>query len=407
MKLEKYLWKYLCKHGEKREPETVCTCGSCRYYDFTYQAQLEGKREWVAFTFKNVVEYEKPIVIVPSPKLNHYRSRMDFVATKGLIGLRRSGGFNNVYDVEQSCIFDETIGEFLEKLRLFKKYPDYDLITHEGILRYFVFRKTEHAGVTLWHLSVVVREILPEFAADFEAFLHESLLWDKLNSICVILQPSLSDLSYGDVSFFIKEGAIKQDIIVEQKAITFTYGPQSFFQANISVFELVLKYMRKHIEGQQFTTIYDLYGGVGSIGICLADLGQKLVNVEVSKDNTDYFLMNAEQNGVTNASVITQTVEEYLKENAFEKTSLVIFDPPRIGVEKKVMEQFLAKEILPDTIVYMSCNPATQAEDIRLLAEKYDITALEVFDMFPHASHVETVAILKKKCATIEDAPST
>ncbi len=397
MNLEKYLWNYLVKQGQKlEETNKHCYgCGSCRYYDFSYESQLEGKRQWVAHVMAENAGYSEEITIEASPKTKYYRGRMDFVATKGMIGMRRSGGFNKVYDVENSCIYDENIGEILTKLRKFKKFPDYDLVTHEGVIRYFVTRKTRHNEVEQYLLSVVVTEIKEDFVDSLKSFLKDEDLWEYFTVICIILQPSKADLSYGEVSTYLKGLTLKQDLKIDKKIVTLDIGPQSFFQANTVMFEKVLEYMSANLAEHEYTYIYDLYGGVGSIGIALATSKTILHMAENNPENTILFEANCKQNNIASREVFEGTVAEFLDNKEFEKDNLVIFDPPRIGLEEKVARKFLTKKNLPNTLIYMSCNPVSQATDLKILSEKYNIQSIKAFDMFPYASHIETVAILR------------
>jgi 23S rRNA (uracil1939-C5)-methyltransferase len=223
-------------------------------------------------------------------------------------------------------------------------------------------------------------------------------LLDKLTTLVLVTQPSLADISYGEVTTYLKGSELTQDVTVDGKTFVFTYGPQSFFQANVTVFEIVLKDMREWASKlDSVETVYDLYGGVGSIGVALAEYGAKLVSVDISKENTDYFMKNAAQNGVKQAEVVNGTVESYLDANELTENSIAIIDPPRVGMEPKIVEKFLAQKNLPKAIIYMSCNPNSQAADIKLLEGKYQLESVTAYDMFPHATHLEAVAFLKRR----------
>jgi len=398
MKLQKYLWQYLIDNQEKvTDEEQSCPgCGSCRYYDFTYDSQLRGKLSWVKSLYSDVLNYEEGIEVVKSPKEKHYRNKMDYVATQGKIGMRR-GGFANVFDVENSCIFDPDIGRDLKEFRKFKDYPDYDLFTHEGVIRYFVFRKHEYKGDIEHSLTVVLNEIPEKFSKDLIAFMKESFLWKKFDNIFLVQQPSLADLSYGKVVEVLKGGKLHQDLSVNGKTFSFVFGPQSFFQANTAMFEKVLEYMTLKIGDNTYSRIVDMYGGVGSIGIILSNHAHKLISVESNPENTEYFDENTKLNELDNSEIILSTVEDYITSVAFDSKDLLVIDPPRAGMMPKVVEKFVNLKILPKTIIYMSCNPATQVRDIKVLSQKYKIDSVRVFDMFPYTSHVESVTFLTKR----------
>lgn len=168
---------------------------------------------------------------------------------------------------------------------------------------------------------------------------------------------------------------------------TFTYDVDSFFQVNIPIFEQALARIRDHVSGD---AIIDMYAGVGSIGLSVAKQSVELVELDPATVAMAY--INAEASGLE-ATVTASSTEKVLDYITGDKP--VIFDPPRAGLHDKVVARTL--EVLPEQVIYLSCNPATQARDIAALAEAYDIAYFEGFNFFPHTPHIETLAVLKRK----------
>lgn len=171
---------------------------------------------------------------------------------------------------------------------------------------------------------------------------------------------------------------------------TYSYSPNGFFQINLPVYELALKEIKKHI----FTDkVLDLYSGVGTIGLSVAS-DKNLTLVECDKSAYSEMVNNVKNSSLSNVKTKLAKSEEALE--YIEENMTVIVDPPRAGCDKKLIEKFL--EINPEKIIYLSCNPATQARDVKMLLEKYEIEEIKTFNFFPHTPHIENLVILKKIC---------
>jgi 23S rRNA (uracil1939-C5)-methyltransferase len=169
------------------------------------------------------------------------------------------------------------------------------------------------------------------------------------------------------------------------------YPYNSFFQNNIELFEKVLEVMRGN--SGKFNKVVDLYAGVGVIGLALSDFGKEILSVEIDKNATSYAQINAQLNNIENFKTLNLPSEKIPKE-ILERTDLLILDPPRPGIHKKLIKLIL--ETAPKNIFYLSCNPITQARDFNLLKEKYKIKKLYGFDFYPNTPHLESLLILKK-----------
>lgn len=399
-RLKDVMPQYLSQHFPllSEEKRSCWGCGSCYFNEYTYEQQLETKQQWIQNLFKEKGLFTEQINIIESPKKKRYRNKMDYVAFRGRIGLRKGGPFN-VYDVIDSCIADDKSGEILRKLREFTGYEYYDLRSHTGVIRYFVIRTAEHEGKVEYMLNVILKEVTPEFISDFEAFLKTSQLYDLFSSVTLSLQPTKSDVSYGVVTHVYKNDHILQDLTVNNETFTFQITANCFFQSNAAVFQNVLEHMAhwsKKIDGSTGFTLFDLFGGMGTIGIALSKYFKNVVTVDIDEANIEMAQINQKTNKVKHYTAIKQDVFEYLKENT-DLSGVAIFDPPRPGLGEKTCERFLSLPKLPEYIFYMSCNPQTLADDLVHLTKQYEILEVTAFDMFPSTPHMEAVTILKKK----------
>jgi 23S rRNA (uracil1939-C5)-methyltransferase len=180
--------------------------------------------------------------------------------------------------------------------------------------------------------------------------------------------------------------------------VTFDIGPKSFFQTNTYQAEVMYQQVARMAQLSAEDNVYDLYTGIGSIGLYLAKDAGHIVGIEAIPEAIEDAKINMEKNGITNCTFYAGDVKEILSPAFWDKhgrPDVLITDPPRAGMHADVVEMLLTLE--SPRIVYVSCNPATQARDLKLLSEKYEITELQPIDMFPHTHHIENIALLKLK----------
>ncbi|WKZ30073.1 MAG: hypothetical protein QY314_04715 [Candidatus Dojkabacteria bacterium] len=378
-------------------------CGSCLFGEYHYEDHLEGKTFWLTEVYRPLKEKgvlpNVKIGVEISPKRTRYRNKMDFVAYDGKIGLRK-GGFANVYDVMDSCLAPEFMSEVLAAFRKWQEFPYYDLQNHTGIIRYFVVRSSEHEGNMQYMLTLVVKNIPQHLPQSLLQFMKDEGIYDKFTVIAIAQQPTKSDVSFSDDLTFLKGTHIEYDLSVHEKTYTFAITPNAFFQSNAKMYEIVLEDMAQSLkkylpEGE--IILYDLYGGIGSIGISLSQFASKIINIEISQENCALAERNAIINKVNNYTVICSDVTKELGKIEFTKGSVIVFDPPRVGIGEKALQQFLSLESLPQVILYMSCNPLTQVLDLDILSSHYEIVSVKGYDMFPFTGHIEALVVLIKK----------
>jgi len=208
------------------------------------------------------------------------------------------------------------------------------------------------------------------------------------------LNDSISDLS--PITYFGKGFATEQLTTNEGDTYIYNIGPKSFFQTNTKQGEVLYNITKDFAELNGTQTVYDLYCGTGSIGIFVSKQAKKIIGVEVIKEAIDDAKVNASMNNISNAHFFAGDVIDICNDNFFEqhgRPDVIITDPPRVGMHEKLVNKLL--EIAAPLVVYVSCNPATQARDLALLDAKYEVTKVQPVDMFPHTHHIENVVQLK------------
>ncbi|MCX8125407.1 MAG: 23S rRNA (uracil(1939)-C(5))-methyltransferase RlmD [Spirochaetes bacterium] len=362
---------------ERIEPSCIYagTCGGCALQHFTYDTQLAIKKEYCNALLNDVVQVD---AVEPSLALG-YRNRMDYVTAFGKIGLRRRGSFKHVVDLHDCLLLQDKSRRVFAALR--KKcvcIEDYDYLTHKGYLRYVVLRQGYNTGQVMVNFVVAREE--NNLRAVIDAF------YDAVDSISVIISGGLADVSYGKVFDDIKQGYIEETL----DGIRYRITPNSFFQANTCITQLMYREIAKNIYGK----VLDMYCGVGSISLFIAAQAETVTGVELNQEAVAAARVNANINNIENVSFVLGDACEYLCSNSLHY-DVVIVDPPRTGLGSKVVTKLLQSRI--GRIVYMSCNPATFAQDAAALLDAYTLRWCKAYDMFPQTPHMELLAVFDRK----------
>lgn len=343
-------------------------CGGCAFQDVDYSEQIKRKEEFLNSLFGF------DISVIPSDSPLHYRNRMDFVCAFGKIGLRKKGDFKTVVDIDECSIFSEKGNKVLKNVRnsVLNVLEFYDFIQHKGYLRYVVIRTGEQTMV-----NFVTNDETPGIESVVETIDSESIWWT--------INRTKSDTSYGEKHKYWGS----EHIIHKIGKYSFLIGPTSFFQTN--GIDIIKPYsmIKEFVEG--FTL--DLYSGVGTIGIFVSERAEHVVCIEKDIEAVDLSKKNIEINRVENVSVVKGDLRTIFLTD-FENVDTIIVDPPRPGLGKKVVKKILLLQ--PKKIIYMSCNPRTQKQDIEFM-KGYEIEEIQGYDLFPQTPHVETVAVLSKE----------
>ncbi|HTY12643.1 MAG TPA: 23S rRNA (uracil(1939)-C(5))-methyltransferase RlmD, partial [Candidatus Omnitrophota bacterium] len=355
-----------CKHfGE---------CGGCLWQGMKYESQLALKESRVRSLFGEVSR------IIPSPEIFFYRNRMDFAFGPGFtLGLKN--GKATVVDIEKCWLMSDASNTIL--LRIKKFVSERNLESYwTGIMRHAVVREGKN-------INNIVLNILTSDKGTFPVDDLYAELKDAISGVTWSINLSPADRSVGDI-----QKSCGADHLMESlNGIKFRVPVQSFFQTNTRQAERLLTTVGDLLEKEEVGSILDLYSGTGSFGLYLAGRAKKVIGVEENADAVELSRSNAELNGIGNYSAVAGRVEDVIG-NLSHDYDTVIMDPPRPGVNKKILKKL--GEVRPRTIVYVSCNPSTQEHDIGILKEYgYKIVSCQPLDMFPHTPHIENVALLK------------
>jgi 23S rRNA (uracil1939-C5)-methyltransferase len=388
-------------------------CGGCKWQNLAYPAQLRHKEIVIRDAFERIAKIEQsdflPIIGVENPfycrnKLEYTFSNRKWIPRMDLpvessdqieyaAGFHPSGFFNKIVDVE-TCHLQggdsNDIRNFIKHYCREQGLSLYDMITHKGWLRNVIIRNTKKGDqmviLAFAHEDETQRiRLLKALAETFS----------DLNSIFYVLNPNRnSDLSNLEFHLFYGPGYIVEII----GSLKYRIGPKSFFQTNSfqtkKLFDVIKDFAS--LEGDEI--VWDLYSGIGAIALYLSDSCKWICGFEEIPEAIKFSVENAHLNGVNNARFYQGDVREILKQTSELqniKPDVIITDPPRAGMHKEVLEQIVNME--PDRIIYVSCNPATQARDIGYVSCKYLLIKSQPVDMFPHTSHVENIALLKKR----------
>ena len=381
--------------------------------DYNFQLEMKGKSVKNAFERIGGFENTDTPTVIGSKNIYFYRNKLEFSfsnqrwlteADMGkteeknfALGFHMPGFIDKVLDIESCFLQSELSNKILNLTRDFFKERNetiYTTKTHSGYLRYLVIRQSSFTNDLMVNLIThnENKTLISEYADTLKKEVPEITTF--VNSISTA-KSQVAQADYFNTIF--GNGFINEKI----DKYSFKITPFSFFQTNSiqakSLFDAVVKLAGFNKED----SVLDLYCGTGAISIFISEFVKNILGVELSEESIKIAKENAESNNVHNSEFISSDVKEYLADsfsaNAGNLNSYntVIIDPPRSGIHPKSAEYILKAE--PKKIIYVSCNPSTQARDIKLLEEKYKITAMQPVDMFPHTFHIENVARLDKK----------
>jgi 23S rRNA (uracil1939-C5)-methyltransferase len=357
-------------------------CGGCSAQHVDYDIQLENKR--------NVVMHATGIkdIAIFHDKEYHYRNRMDFIFHPAGIGLREKSNWQHIIDINQCAIANETINKIVTEIRAFFREIDaYDLRRQTGTFKQVVIR----APATTSSVSFVLSEKSTRLTEAIERIKEFSKITIAKNVLVTYIAPE-SEVSISENYFVVKgEDTLTEEFIGKK----FKFNAQGFFQNNSNMAEKMLEYVNGLLK--KYPTkeahLLDLYGGVGTFGIVNSDLFKTVTTVESFKGSIDAAKRNIEINSIKNADALVLDAKQIYKAN-LKHPLYVITDPPRAGMEQKAIIRL--KEVKPEVIIYVSCNPAQLGKDLQKFKE-FEIISAAVFDLFPQTPHVEAVVEMKRK----------
>lgn len=390
------------------------TCGGCKWQMLPYSKQLEYKEQEVRDAFKRIgkLGYVPVLPIIGSEKTIHYRNKLEFTFSNkkylsgeellllaeaewpgGALGYHVPRLYDKVIDITECWLMDDinnTIRNTLRSFALQNNLSYYDIKEHKGFLRNIIVRYAS-TGELMVNLIFGYRDA--EWIEKIGK--HLRLQIPQITTLLFTINAKWNDSIY-DLNPEIISG---NGYIIDQLGkFKFKVSPKSFFQTNTKQAEILYSVVKDFAALDGTQTVYDLYCGTGSIGIFLSDSAHKIIGVEVITEAVNDAKENAVLNNLLQTAFYAGDVIDICDDAFFSlhgRPDVVVIDPPRAGLHKKLVEKLL--EIAPEKIVYVSCNVATQARDLQLLNEKFIIEKLQPVDMFPHTHHIECVALLKLK----------
>ena len=396
-------------------------CGGCKWQMLPYNKQLQYKQQEVEQNLRRIGKIDLPPImpIVGADDTVHYRNKLEFtfsnkryllpeeIATEtpiqeNALGFHVPRIFDKVIDIEECYLMDEVNNRIRNTIRAFaleNNFSFYDIREHTGWLRNIIIRLC-----TTGELMVNICLNHDEETDRKKLFDHLLQQVPEITTLLYTINPKWNDSIY-DLTPQVYSGkgyAIEKLAAGPGEAFEFKISAKSFFQTNTKQAEKLYSITRDFAELTGNEVVYDLYCGTGSIGIFVSRQAKKIIGVEVIEEAIADAKENAALNNITHAEFFSGDVIKICNNEFFAqhgRPDVVITDPPRAGMHEKLVIKLL--EMAAPKIVYVSCNTATQARDLGLLAEKYSIEKIQPVDMFPHTHHIECVVLLKLKQALI------
>ena len=384
------LLKILSPSPNRTEP--ICPkfdeCGGCRIMNMTYEAQCEFKRQLVYDALKRIGGIEAEVGFVGATEPLRYRNKMVFpFSEKGEWGFYK-GGTHEVVPLKDCPLGDVLNARILDTVRDFCKnnhIPSYNEKNHSGVLRRVFTRVSAETG----EMMVVISANSDKLPNSDKLVATLSELSPRIASVILNINKKRTNLVLGD-----KNVTLWGKDTISDNLLGFSYeiSPHSFFQINHAQTERLYNKALEYAEIDDTKTVFDLYCGIGTISLSAAKLAKKVVGVEIVPQAIENAKKNAKTNGIENAEFYCAAAEDITPKLIEQgiKPDTVILDPPRKGSDEKTLSAIVSAK--PERIVYVSCNPATLARDVRFLTENgYKLTDATAFDLFPQTSHIETV----------------
>ncbi len=388
-------------------------CGGCKWQHLPYERQLEFKERQVYDSLQRIgkVSVKDAGRIIGSPAVYRYRNKLEYsfstrrwltleeireaetIISEGALGFHIPGLFDKVLDIKECHLQPEpsdSIRNFTRAYAAENKLEYFDLRSQTGFLRNLIVRNNL-AG----ELMVILVTGRDE-REDIEKLLENiSQNFSEVVSLFYIVNTKRND-SIGDLNPVLFRG---QDHLVEEMdGLKFRVGPKSFYQTNSAQAAVLYGVVADFAGLTGSETVYDLYTGTGTIACYVAADSAKVIGIEYIDEAVKDAEINSVMNGIDNTVFISGDIRGILSEELFRqhgRPDVVITDPPRAGMHEDVVKTII--KAAPGRIVYVSCNPATQARDILILSEMYDVDRVQPVDMFPHTHHVENVVRLVRR----------
>lgn len=391
-------------------------CGGCKWQCLSYEEQLKYKQKQVFDNLTRIGKVELPEFrpILGSEKTRFYRNKLEFTFSNkrwlteeevkqdvkydqmNAVGFHIPGAFDKVLAIDKCWLQDDISNQIRNAVRDYAyahNFPFFNLRTQEGLLRNIMIRTSSTGELMVVLQCKVTDDEGRRKMEEILQFMADS--FPQITSLMYVINNKCND-TIGDLDVEVFKG--NDHIFEEMEGLRFKVGPKSFYQTNSEQAYNLYKVAREFAELTGNELVYDLYTGTGTIANFVACQARKVVGIEYVPEAIEDAKVNSDLNGIDNTLFYAGDMKDILTNDFIAehgRPDVIITDPPRAGMHNDVIDVILAAE--PKRIVYVSCNPATQARDLQLLDGKYKVTAVQPVDMFPHTHHVENVVQLERR----------
>lgn len=391
-------------------------CGGCKWQCLSYEEQLKYKQKQVFDNLTRIGKVELPEFrpILGSEKTRFYRNKLEFTFSNkrwlteeevkqdvkydqmNAVGFHIPGAFDKVLAIDKCWLQDDISNQIRNAVRDYAyahNFPFFNLRTQEGLLRNIMIRTSSTGELMVVLQCKVTDDEGRRKMEEILQFMADS--FPQITSLMYVINNKCND-TIGDLDVEVFKG--NDHIFEEMEGLRFKVGLKSFYQTNSEQAYNLYKVAREFAGLTGNELVYDLYTGTGTIANFVARQARKVVGIEYVPEAIEDAKVNSDLNGIDNTLFYAGDMKDILTNDFIAehgRPDVIITDPPRAGMHNDVIDVILAAE--PKRIVYVSCNPATQARDLQLLDGKYKVTAVQPVDMFPHTHHVENVVQLERR----------
>lgn len=391
-------------------------CGGCKWQCLPYEEQIKYKQKQVTDNLTRIGKIELPEIspILGSEKTEFYRNKLEFTFSDkrwlteeevkadvkyeqmNAVGFHIPGAFDKVLAIDKCWLQDDISNQIRNAIRDYAyehNYSFFNLRTQEGLLRNLMIRTSTTGELMVLLQCKVVDERDLELTKQLLAFVAER--FPQITSLLYVVNNKCND-TINDLDVVVFKG--NDHIYEEMEGLRFKIGPKSFYQTNSEQAYNLYKVARDFAGLTGDELVYDLYTGTGTIANFVSRRARRVIGIEYVPEAIEDAKVNSAINGIDNTLFYAGDMKDILTQdfiNEHGRPDVIITDPPRAGMHNDVIDTILFAE--PKRIVYVSCNPATQARDLSLLDAKYKVMAVQPVDMFPHTHHVENVVLLEKR----------
>ena len=391
-------------------------CGGCKWQCLKYEEQLRAKQQQVVDNLTRIGKVELPEIspILGSSKTQAYRNKLEFgfsdkrwlteeevrqdtaYSNKNAVGFHITGAFDKILDIESCSLMDDINNRIRNDIRQYALEHGlsfYNLRENKGLLRSLMIRSSNTSE--LMFLVQFRIENAEEQVQAMDLMQHLADTFPEITSLLYVDNHKCND-TFGDQEVHVFRG--EDHIFEEMEELRFKVGPKSFYQTNTDQAYVLYKVARAFAQLTGNELVYDLYTGTGTIANFVSRQARKVIGIEYVPEAIEDAKVNSQINGIDNTLFFAGDMKDILNREFIEcygRPDVIITDPPRAGMHADVVNTILFAA--PRRIVYVSCNPATQARDLQLLDADYRVTRVQPVDMFPHTQHVENVVLLERR----------